>query len=171
MMADESRSEARPLESADSLPLERQERQIEPLRREVEPPRTAAGLWLPFMALASAAMLTITSGIAVMTRPPRMHIDGSVMTLPAKASAEAETAELKRTIDAVITAQRAVDARMRADQLKAQQTQAQARMDRYRVMCRVPVHRGDLDGDEQPYDECIVPPDVAAKAATGPEAR
>lgn len=103
----------------------REERPLEPLRREVEPPRTAAGLWLPFMALASAAMLTITSAIAVMTRAPRVRL--------------IEPAE--------------VDALVR---------EASAPMDAQpRVMCRAPVHRGNVDGEAQPYDECIVPPDVA----------
>jgi hypothetical protein len=161
-MADESRSEERPLESAE---------RVEPLRREVEPPRTAAGLWLPFMALASAAMLTITSGIAVMTRPPRAHIDGPGTSLPAKVqNAERETAELKQTVDQLILEQRAIDESVRwTDEALVK---AKARLDAQpRVMCRAPVHRGNLDGDEQPYDECIVPPDVAARASTGPEVR
>lgn len=99
-----------------------------PLQREVEPPRTAAGLWLPFMALASAAMLTIVSGIAVMTREPRGVV---IMVEPASAPVAVPVVKSRR-----------------ADRME----QAP------RVMCRAPVHRGNVDGEPQPYDECIVPP-------------
>lgn len=123
---DASRSEERPLEAP---PAE--------LRREVEAPRSAAGLWLPFMALASAAMLTIVSGIAVMTRAPR-----TVLEAPEE-SRRQELETLER---------------------------AQSRRDQQRVLCRAAVHRGSLDGEAQPYDECIVPADLPATART-PEAR
>jgi hypothetical protein len=166
-MADESRSEERP--DALAAPADIAAASPAPLRREVEAPRTGAGLWLPFMALASAAMLTITSGIAVMTRPPRAHVMIDERELPA---AKPLTPEQMRQLELETTQlERDVDATTRADQIKAQQAEAQSRMERYRVMCRAPVHRGDLDSDDQPYDECIVPPEVAAKASTGPEVR
>ena len=105
-----------------------------PLQREVEPPRTAAGLWMPMMALASAAMLTIVSGIAVMTRAPRARV---VVEEPAT--------------PAVVETRRA--------QIEAQVKEARERMEHApRVMCRAPVHRGNLDGAPQPYDECIAHP-------------
>jgi hypothetical protein len=149
-MADESRSEERP--DALAAPADIASDSPSSLRREVEPPRTGAGLWLPFMALASAAMLTITSGIAVMTRPPRAHVMIDERELPAR--------------------ERVGDTVDRARQIEKQVREAKARMEQQpRVLCRVAVHRGNLDGDVQPYDECIVSTDVAAKASTGPEVR
>lgn len=98
-----------------------------PFKREVESPRNAAGLWMPMMALASAAMLTIVSGIAVMTRAPRSPV----------VVVESRRAQLEREL---------VEVRERVERNQA------------RVLCRAPVHRGNVDGDPQPYDECIVSP-------------
>jgi hypothetical protein len=120
-------------------------RGLVPLQREVEPPRTGTGLWLPFMALASAAMLTIVSGIAVMTRAPR-----AVLVEPAP------------------------EVQSRRAEIEAQLIEARERMERnqQRVMCRAPVHRGNVDGEPQPYDECIVPRDIAPVTySRPPEAR
>lgn len=118
------------------------------------------------MALASAAMLTITSGIAVMTRPPRVHIDGPATSLPA---AEPPRIDERAAVEGIPTIDSAAQ---RAARIETRRADAQARIDRQpHVSCRVAVHRGNLDGDAQPYDECIVSPDIASRAATGPEAR
>jgi hypothetical protein len=42
---------------------------MQPLRREVEVPRHAAGLWAPVLALISATMATLIVGVAVTARP------------------------------------------------------------------------------------------------------
>ncbi len=42
---------------------------MQPLRREVEVPRHAAGMWAPVMALISATMATLVVGVAVTARP------------------------------------------------------------------------------------------------------
>jgi hypothetical protein len=42
---------------------------MQPLRREVETPRHAAGLWAPVLALISATMATLVVGVAVTARP------------------------------------------------------------------------------------------------------
>lgn len=43
---------------------------MQPLRREVEAPRRAAGLWAPIAALLGASAVTLIAGIAVTARPP-----------------------------------------------------------------------------------------------------
>src|SRR5687768_695216 len=111
MMTDESPREERPVPAPPA-----------PLRREVEPPRAASGLWLPFMALASAAMLTIVSGIAVMTRAPRAMVVESAEMKPTE-TLRVDTEQMRREIDRV---------RARQNELEHQR----------RVMCRAPVHRG-----------------------------
>ena len=121
-MTDESPREVRPAEA---------------LRREVEAPRTGAGLWMPMMALASAAMLTIVSAVAVMTRPPR-----ALMVVPAaepahEAEPRALTDDEKREIDRLIRERH----EMNREEL--------------RVPCAAPVYRGDIDGKWQPFEECI----------------
>lgn len=131
-MTDESPREGRPSES---------------LRREVEAPRTGASLWLPMMALASAAMLTIVSGVAVMTRPAR-----PVLMVPA---AEAAPAETPRALTA--------DEKREIERLLLQVDHASAESERWRreniievrVPCHAAVYRGDLDGRPQPFEECI----------------
>lgn len=154
---DESHREGRPLEA----PVPATE-----LRREVEPPRTAAGLWMPFMALASAAMLTIVSGIAVMTRPPRAQMAAPVeleSTEPKGLTAE-ERENLERTFIKSVDRQTQM-----LERLEASRARMDAHREQNRVMCRAPVRRGDIDGRTQPYDECIVPADLKAKAtAKGP---
>jgi hypothetical protein len=95
-------------------------------------------LWLPFMALASAAMLTIVSGIAVMTRAPR-----AMVVVPAAAPETPAALEARR------------------QQIERDVIEAKARMEaQQRALCRAPVRRGNLDGEAQPYDECIVPATV-----------
>jgi hypothetical protein len=42
---------------------------MQPLRREVEMPRHAAGLWAPVLALISATMATLVVGVAVTAKP------------------------------------------------------------------------------------------------------
>ena len=134
-MTDESPREARPLES---------------LRREVEAPRTGASVWLPMMALASAAMLTIVSGVAVMTRPAR-----PVLMVPAAAPAAAAAAETPRALTA--------DEKREIERLLLQVDHASAESERWRreniievrVPCHAAVYRGDLDGRPQPFEECI----------------
>lgn len=44
---------------------------LEPLRREVEPPRPLFGPWVPIALLASAISVTIALTFVVMTAPPR----------------------------------------------------------------------------------------------------
>jgi hypothetical protein len=158
-MMDESHSEERPLEAPAA---------VAELRREVEPPRTAAGLWMPFMALASAAMLTIVSGVAVMTRAPRAQLVAPVEDEAVKGQAlsPAELADIERRIEVISRRVEASRARSEA--------RTELQREQNRVMCRAPVHRGDVDGREQPYDECIVPADLKAKAqaqAKGPAVR
>ncbi len=136
-MTDESPREVRPAEA---------------LRREVEAPRSGAGLWMPMMALASAAMLTIVSAVAVMTRPPR-----AVMVVPAAAPAavhaeakprvltDAERREIDRIILETRRALEEHDAWVR-EHHDIQET---------RMPCAAPVYRGDIDGRWQPFEECI----------------
>ena len=134
-MTDESQSDARPLEA---------------LRREVEPPRTAASLWLPLMALASAAMLTIVSGVAVMTRAPR-----AVMVAPADAPPPAP--EMAPTVKPNVPSQAEVD-RIIEDARRSSAESAKWRaenLEEMHVPCNAPVVRADLDGRPQPFQECL----------------
>lgn len=47
---------------------------MQPLRREVEAPRGAAGLWAPIVTLMCVAMATSIVGVAVTARPPRARV-------------------------------------------------------------------------------------------------
>lgn len=138
---DESPRAERPLESTPSA--------LSTLRREVEPPRTAASLWLPLMALASATMLTIVSGVAVMTRAPRAVVVQPATTLsPAGARMDdRSTAQLKEEVDRIIEQQRLFDARYQAWRRE--------HIEEVHVPCHAPVHRADLDGRLTPFEECV----------------
>ena len=104
------------------------------------------------MALASAAMLTIVSGIAVMTRPPRAQLVAPSVELSTepKGLSAAEREKLERALV------ESTERQKRMDELLAPH-EAEAERNQQRVLCRTAVHRGDIDGRPEPYDECIVP--------------
>lgn len=146
---DESPSAERPLETTESSA----QSALSGLRREVEPPRTAASLWLPLMALASATMLTIVSGVAVMTRAPRAVVvppatEPATPRAPSSARIdEKSTAQLKEEVDRIIEQQRLLDERYQAWRRE--------HIEAVHVPCHAPVYRADLDGRPQPFEECV----------------
>jgi hypothetical protein len=165
-MMDESQSEARPLDSTDAPAKSA----MSMLRREVEPPRTAASLWLPLMALASATMLTIVCGVAVMTRAPRAMLVAPADAPPSAPEVEPTTAALEdpnARFEAMSKAQLREEVDRIIEQQKALQKRHQAwrreNLEEVHVPCNAPVHRGDLDGRPQPSEECVTSRPKAAR--------
>jgi hypothetical protein len=101
------------------------------LQREVEPPRTSASVWMPLMALVSAAMLTIVSGVAVMTRQPQRREVRLEESTYIRIEPSVTVGEIERRIEA----ERAI---------------AQAR----RALCAAKVRRALDDGDVAAFEDC-----------------
>ncbi len=117
------------------------------LQREVEPPRTAAALWLPLMALVAAAMLTIASGIAVMARRPcRMR------AAPAPEILRVDAA--RRMADDVARLEAELDTLARKLEIRGQPEIHERPLD---SQCRGPVYRAAPDGGGEQYEQCARP--------------
>ncbi len=101
------------------------------LQREVEAPRTSASVWLPLMALVSAAMLTIVSGIAVMTRKPQVREVRLEESTYVKIEPSVSVDELERQLEA----ERAIERAQRA-------------------LCAAKVRRAPADGDVATFEVC-----------------